>query len=777
MAAISFQCRNAACGKKISANEKMAGKKARCPHCSQVVLVPTPVTAGATSTGKAGAQTSTASPAPAAPSFPSAPPKQPLLVEFPTPQRWIELDSPYQDLFLRIARPDLYRTNPFRLTELPVDATEQQINRQTEKIRLMENYGGAKAKSGPFPLDPPPDAEALRQAVQRLRDPQVRLADEFFWFWPCQDQSQTPDPALAHLARGDVAAAEKVWSELSLSNNIALHNLAVLYHLRVLEAEYAALIGQAVSWQELRGQWRKSYQLWRQLWKDAAFWGRLKHRILKLNDARLPPELADHLCKSLPFLLFAINAQLATYQAEKGNVEEARDYLQDMKGAGFPADSVQVVLGWAVEPIRERLESMCKSAAGRAQEKPFEADKEAEQLLEQGGALLQVIDAFLDEEHTTRVSVHDELTLQILGCLIAYGNKTEDWGRSRKLLKKAVPLAASVSTRERLAENLKTLAKNKKANNSWCGKGYYDLPKRALKRMEKARIFAEVRQWDDAIQILDKMLLEENSPIELEHEPLVTKALAYSLNGQALDELKSAMDEFSQPPSIVVKIVNSGGRREAFRAWLIAKGNADLAALNQCAACGVPLLGEYLRFTYKGVPFEVCSSCGAESQTEQEERKSNLSEKLDEAATKLLRAHELDPDNKMVRDNLKEAEKIAKEIGAEMPAAPTIARCPECERMMPNSEYTCPHCGGTQWTSLTVHMILTGVLMAVCLIAAVLVESWWRWLLLTVGVCAGIGLLTLVVHLKKAMDAAQDEDDLEGEVAPVMDPDEEVEDT
>ena len=83
------------------------------------------------------------------------------------------------------ASPELYRVNAFRITGLPVDATARDIAKQLEKMKIAEKLGAATTRQGgPLPLVPPPDLDAVRQAMQRLRDPEGRLVDEFFWFWP-----------------------------------------------------------------------------------------------------------------------------------------------------------------------------------------------------------------------------------------------------------------------------------------------------------------------------------------------------------------------------------------------------------------------------------------------------------------------------------------------------------------------------------------------------------------------------------------------------------------
>jgi len=77
---------------------------------------------------------------------------------------------------------DVYRINAFRVTGLRVDARPRDISRHLEKLEMIAKFGQSNGNLGPLPLDPPPSPDNLREARQRLNDPQRRIIDEFFWF-------------------------------------------------------------------------------------------------------------------------------------------------------------------------------------------------------------------------------------------------------------------------------------------------------------------------------------------------------------------------------------------------------------------------------------------------------------------------------------------------------------------------------------------------------------------------------------------------------------------
>src|SRR5689334_12802448 len=77
-------------------------------------------------------------------------------------------------ILLESATPSLYHRNGFRILELPADATSREINRRKQTVEKALNHELA-LPPGPgryFPLTPPPDQFAVREAMQRLSDPE-----------------------------------------------------------------------------------------------------------------------------------------------------------------------------------------------------------------------------------------------------------------------------------------------------------------------------------------------------------------------------------------------------------------------------------------------------------------------------------------------------------------------------------------------------------------------------------------------------------------------------
>lgn len=378
------------------------------------------------------------------------------------------------EILLSAALPDLFLKNAFRVTGLAVEATAGDIARQAEKLRMAGKYGGTRFPS-PLPLMPPPDADQIREAVDRLRDPERRLVDEFFWFWPHKLGGSRDDEALSALCRGEVEHAAGIWerqeSNQSVSN-VSMHNLAVLMHARALDLELQDGNSGDIDPLKREELWESAYLRWVVLLDDEAFWSRLTARIRALDDPRLTTGTARRMRTSLPLALLLINAQLAMRSAEAGNAGDAKQHLGIMKASGFGETVMQEALRRAVQPIRDRIKTLCRAADKETDVHPERGDEVTEQLLAQTVPLLAILDLLLPAGSPPRDGAHDEVAVVGLRCQIGFGNKTRKWKKSVALLEALLPIAASTSARSRIEENLVIVRTNRELNACFfCGDG------------------------------------------------------------------------------------------------------------------------------------------------------------------------------------------------------------------------------------------------------------------------------------------------------------------
>ena len=110
--------------------------------------------------------------------------------------------------------PQIYLHNAFRITGLPVDSSTRDIKRRADDLRAAAEIGDDQDEhTHAFALTPPPTVDNIREAVQRLNEPECRIIEEFFWFWPLDWDHDDSDPALTALRNGNTDVPFKLWSE------------------------------------------------------------------------------------------------------------------------------------------------------------------------------------------------------------------------------------------------------------------------------------------------------------------------------------------------------------------------------------------------------------------------------------------------------------------------------------------------------------------------------------------------------------------------------------
>lgn len=340
--------------------------------------------------------------------------------------------------------PDLYTANAFRVTGLSVRASARDVRRRSERLRAAERYGvGADGTGAPLlPLRHPPDAAATQEIVQGLRDPERRLRDELFWFWP--DGS---DAATDALRRGDPDAADEEWRRADTP--VARHNRAVLAHARALDAADPD-----------RTQWERALTAWRAVLGDDAFWDRFEDRAAEFDDPRLASPWPRKVRRALPAALLSINATLAVRAWRDGRQHAADTHLALLDASGFPRDTIDDVRRQAVQPDRAWITALCDTAERTTDDDPESGDTVAADLLDQTARPLAALGFALDGDDPALTGARDQVARQVMRCAIGYGNRTRDWAAVREHLKGARDLAAGESTGADIARNLAVAEQN-----------------------------------------------------------------------------------------------------------------------------------------------------------------------------------------------------------------------------------------------------------------------------------------------------------------------------
>jgi hypothetical protein len=368
------------------------------------------------------------------------------------------------DILLQAATPDIYHINAFRISGLNVSATTREISNQVQKNQMLEKYGGKMDNhKSPFPIEPPPDVDKLRQALHRLRDPETRIIDEFFWFWPHSIDSEIKDHALEALSRSDIKTAESLWInyEATLTeSNVSRHNLAVLSHLLVLDIE---LNGNSLAKEETAKRdkyWKDTFKRWTLLIEHEGFWSRLTARVRQMDDPRLTTGFVKRMRESLPYAILQINAALALKAAETGDKSEAERQIELMRNSGFGKEVVSQALKYVANPLRTRIKVICKSMSDETYPDKKSELESCKRLITQTKDILSSIDILLHDDNTIKEGAHDEVALGAMDVAISYANATEDWESVLPIFEELRKIVIGESAKNRVEKNYEIFKSN-----------------------------------------------------------------------------------------------------------------------------------------------------------------------------------------------------------------------------------------------------------------------------------------------------------------------------
>ena len=349
--------------------------------------------------------------------------------------------------------PSLYLQNVFRISGIPVDASTRDTKRRMDELKAAAEMDDLQNELiHAYALDPVPGLDQIRETSQKYQDPEHRIIQEFFWFWPHEWGKGNIDPALTALMKCDKDTAFNIWSEALSENHspgsiVAKHNLAVMYHLKVLDLEQNALKNNLTAEQlvTLSNDWRTCFKWWEDLADNETLWSLLTDRIRMVDDERLKTGFARRLRATLPEAIGKINAMLAIEFAERGKLSQAVNHINYMKETRQGIDNISKTLSIAIKPHKARVTSAVENATSIAQQ-PAQAAKSAFELLQAISEPLKVIQTILPPEDHERIDLCDTVAEACLTCQIAYARESEDWTTSLEILDSASKYATSKET-------------------------------------------------------------------------------------------------------------------------------------------------------------------------------------------------------------------------------------------------------------------------------------------------------------------------------------------
>jgi hypothetical protein len=549
------------------------------------------------------------------------------------------------EILIQAATPDIYRINAFRISGLNVNATTREISTQVQKNQMMEKYGEKMDNhKSPFPIEPAPDIDKLRQALHRLRDPETRIIDEFFWFWPHSLDTAVKDHALDVLSTNDIKAAESLWInyEATLTeSNVSRHNLAILSHLLVLDIE---LSGKSLTKDEISSRdkyWSDTFKRWKLLLEHEGFWSRLTARVRQMDDPRLTTGFVNRLREALPYAILQINGIMAVEFAEEGEDEDAKRHLGLIQLSGFDNDVIDRALRTAIDPVRKKIKVFCLSAYDESEKNNLRGIEYGRQVLVQTQNPINILKILLPQKHVIIEGAEDDIIDHVFKCYTKYVNKTEDYAAALELINTIKSYIECDASKAKVDEKIKSIKSVLEYSNFWRLTGYFSYPSTCVDIMEKAFDLQQTLKYDEAISLLRKGLY---SLLEIQKSDSLRKqflhCIAYCLRRQSVEIFNEAFDEYN---SEFDKVYNNLVKYPISLLSNIVNSYSSYGSSINCAHCFGSIYGTYYNRTINGRKTPFCSSCNAKIERQLGELETELKKEIKKAFDLIMLSKFLSP--------------------------------------------------------------------------------------------------------------------------------------
>jgi hypothetical protein len=360
-------------------------------------------------------------------------------------------------VLLEMAKPAIYEGSSFRVLGLSVLAGPRDVAKRVDELKLAEEFG-AGAPDWSFAPARALTVEQIRAAAQELKEPAVRLVQEFFWFWPENyPEDSTGDEALAHLERGETSQAVEYWQGAAMQGHLAaLHNLAIYYHRQALELELQEFPPE----EELIQIWFKALRFWEKISGDEALWSRLQTRVKNMADARVTAEFVAQMRVTLHEALAKICAILALSHGRSGWTNRASLHAALVTHIHGDTAGARRALEEYAGPTARRIEARSVESEKRIVGQPAIGQSEAVALLRHCDEDLYLIELLCGRTADYYVEVSHGLVDTALDCVVGYQRETHDDLGCLPVLLRLLDLEASPELKARVAQTFDAVYRN-----------------------------------------------------------------------------------------------------------------------------------------------------------------------------------------------------------------------------------------------------------------------------------------------------------------------------
>lgn len=367
-------------------------------------------------------------------------------------------------VLLETAGREMYDNNAFRVTGLVTTATGREITKHGDRLKMQEELGnGEPTVSAAFAREPAPTLDEIRAALQRLKSPERRMVDEFFWFWPISTVTDGADAALVAIQQGQTNEAVAIWREQEKDHSIvAQHNLAVAYHLAALDRENRT-VGRGGT-EEQRDKigrfWLSANKRWLKIMEDDRLWDFVADRIRQLNEPNLTTGFARQLRQNLRVALCRVHAELGLAYLGSSQPGYAQSQLPLIKQLSGETGAGQSAAELVLKPLAIRLRQQMDLAERRATTNAADGAEAGKELLSQARRASAQFELLLGSEDPVRGELFDDIADAANRIQFTYWKATSDHETCLSILQSALPYATTPEIIGRIGKNITALKSN-----------------------------------------------------------------------------------------------------------------------------------------------------------------------------------------------------------------------------------------------------------------------------------------------------------------------------
>ncbi|WP_432888976.1 septum formation family protein [Kribbella sp. CA-245084] len=366
------------------------------------------------------------------------------------------MPDPIVDELRRLAGPELYRRNAFRISGLLADADGRTTRQVSQRLRAALEMG-ADVDLGTATSSDPHEIQAACDLI--LGDPRRRLVHEVFAPWGT-----------------DVSDCG---CSIELHKN---HDLAVKAHSNAIAREQSGEWGKTPP----DSEWTRARQSWGKVVPGLA--RHLEYRVRDLDDRQLDKSAVGEIRRELPRAL----TQPAVDLAVSGPTTRAARLVSHAQRFPNAAAVHRRLLVSAANPLYEELEDRRTQIAQRIGDGPVDpivAEIEDDLL-----PRLARLDALLPPGKNPRTSaLHDQLAILLNNCAVELMNRGEfNDGRAERYLERAATIAIDQHELSLVRDNRQMLDENRHALESF--RSQVDQLYRLEGRYAAVRLLRQVRR-------------------------------------------------------------------------------------------------------------------------------------------------------------------------------------------------------------------------------------------------------------------------------------------